>query len=116
MQQPPPQIVEDFCNMKMPYCSKDIQSLMNSACGWYCLAFLHFINSSEHRTGDLYTDSGLFNDLFDDLNKSTDHLKNEFILKHFFRSADPEQRKPVEINGMSAVHPNPETISSQNDE
>ena len=113
---PPPQIVEDFCGMKLPYSTKDIQSLMNSACGWYCLAFLHFINSSEHRTKDLYTDSGLFTDLFDDLNKSTDHLKNEFILKHFFRPADPTKRKPVEMNGMSVVSPNPDNIIMENDD
>ena len=48
---PPPQVVEDFVGEKLPYCEKDIQSLMNSDCGWYCLAFLHYINSSEHRKG-----------------------------------------------------------------
>jgi hypothetical protein len=37
--------------------------------------------------------------LFDDLNKSKDHLKNEFILKHFFRSADPTLRKPINVGG-----------------
>ena len=105
-----------FCGMKMPYCDKDIQSLMNSACGWYCLAFLHFINASEHRTKDLYTDSALFTELFEDLNKSTNHLKNEYILKHFFRSADPALRTPVEINGMSVVPPDPDSIIEQNDD
>lgn len=115
---PPPKIVEDFCGMKMPYATKDIQSLMNSACGWYCLAFLHYINSSEHRSGDLYTDAGDFTDIFDDLNKSCDHLKNEFLLKHFFRSADPEKRKPVEMKGMNVVSSpaNPESIINQDED
>jgi hypothetical protein len=117
---PPPQIVEDFCGMKMPYATKDIQSLMNSACGWYCLAFLHFINSSESRTGDLYTDASIFTDMFDDLNKSCDHLKNEFLLKHFFRSKDPKKRTPVEMKGMNVVsepsRPNPNTIITENDD
>ena len=107
---PPPQVIEEFCGMKLPYNTKDIQSLMNSACGWYCLAFLHFINSAEQRTGDLYTDCVLFTDMFDDLNKSTDHLKNEWILKHFFRNPDPEKRKPIEINGVGA---NPDDIINQ---
>jgi hypothetical protein len=110
---PPPQIVEDFVGMKMPYATKDIQSLMNNACGWYCLAFLHFINSSEYRSGDLYSDAGAFTDMFDDLNKSCDHLKNEFILKHFFRAKDPKDRKPVEIKGIGA---NPDTIISQDED
>jgi len=101
--QPPPKIVEQFAG-KLPYCDKDIQSLMNSACGWYCLAFLHFINASPYKAGHIYTDASVFTDMFDDLNKSTDHLKNEYILKHFFRSNDPEIRKknPVTINGMGA--------------
>lgn len=113
---PPPQVVEDFVGGKLPYATKDIQSLMNSACGWYCLAFLHFINSSESRSGDLYTDAGQFTDLFDDLNKSTDHLKNEFILKHFFRAKDESKRKPVEIEGISVKdRADPESIWREDD-
>lgn len=112
---PPPQIVEDFCGGKVPYQNKDIQSLMNSACGWYCLAFLHFINAYEGRSKHLYSDCENFTDMFDDLNKSTDHLKNEWILKHFFRSADPAKRKPVEIDGIVGGA-NPDTIITQNDD
>ena len=116
---PPPKIVEEFVGMKLPYATKDIQSLMNSACGWYCLAFLHYINSDKG-TGDLYTDAGDFTDIFDDLSKSCDHLKNEFLLKHFFRNADPEKRTPVEMKGMNVVKDpsvpaNPETIITEND-
>jgi len=97
---PPSQIVEEFFGMKMPYATKDIQSLINSACGWYCLAFLHFINSWEGRSGDLYTDAGAYTDMCEDLNKSCDHLKNEFILKHFLRAKDPEKCTLVEIRGI----------------
>ena len=116
---PPPQIVEDFVGTKLPYATKDIQSLMNSACGWYCLAFLHFINSWEGRSGDLYTDAGAFTELFDDLNKSCDHLKNEFILHHFFRAKDPKKRKPVELKNMDlkgSSMPNPDRIITENDD
>jgi len=110
---PPPKVVEEFVGGKLPYATKDIQSLMNSACGWYCLAFLHFINSSESRSGDLYTDAGQFTDLFDDLNISKDHLKNEFILKHFFRAKDENKRTPVEINIHRA---DPESIWKEDDD
>jgi hypothetical protein len=110
---PPPQVVEEFVGCKLPYATKDIQSLMNSACGWYCLAFLHFINSSESRSGDLYTDAGQFTDLFDDLNISKDHLKNEFILKHFFRAKDENKRTPIEININRA---DPESIWKEDDD
>ena len=55
--------------------------------------------------------------MFDDLNKSTDHLKNEFILKHFFRSKDPAKRTPVEIKGLSVKsQPNPDSIINEDDD
>lgn len=115
---PPPEIVKKFCGIGLPYNTKDIQSLMNSACGWYCLALLHYINAYEERTHDLYSDCENFTDMFDDLSKSCDHLKNEWILKHFFRSADPEKRVPVEVAGGSFVRvgADPETISGENDD
>ena len=98
---PPPQAVEKFVGQKMPYNHKDIQSLMGSVCGYFCLAFLHWINHPDGpgRTGHLYTDCESFTDLFEDLEKSHDHLKNEYVLSHFFRSSDPEMRKknPVDI-------------------
>jgi hypothetical protein len=114
--QPPPQIVDKFVGFKLPYNTKDVQSLMNSACGWYFLAFLHYINAYENRTKDLYTDCEDFTDMFDDLNKSCDHLKNEYILKHFFVSADPHKRKPVEIPGMGFRQADPDSIINEDDD
>jgi hypothetical protein len=35
--------------------------------------------------------------MFDDLNKSVDFKKNEYILKHFFRSEDPAQRREIDV-------------------
>jgi len=70
---------------------------MNNACGWYCLAFLHFITAFEHRTKDLYDDVSYFMDLFDDLNVSIDWKKNEHILRMFFQSKDPKLRKEIDV-------------------
>jgi len=81
----------------LPFSTKDIQSLMNNACGFYCLAFAHFINASELRSGSLYDDVDAFLDMFEDLNKSVDFKKNEYILKHFFRSSDPSLRTEVDV-------------------
>jgi hypothetical protein len=36
-------------------------------------------------------------DMFDDLNKSCDFKKNEYILKYFFRAEDPSLRKEVDV-------------------
>lgn len=110
--QPAPTDVENFLSLKkVPYNTKDIQSIVNNACGWYCLAFGHYINAFPNRTRDLYSDTQHFLDLFDDLSISIDHLKNEYILKHFFRSCNPDVRKstPVELN-----YADPETISGHN--
>lgn len=81
----------------LPYNTKDIQSLMNNACGFYCLAFAHFINASKFRSNNLFTDTETFIGLFEDLNKSTDFKKNEYILKLFFRSEDPSLRKEIDV-------------------
>jgi hypothetical protein len=101
---PPPEIVkktvERTCGQKLPYCEKDIQSLMNNACGWYCCAFLHWINSSRYRSQDLYMDVGQFLDLFDDLNTSIDFKKNEYILKHFFQA--PGVKNNIDVGIKSA--------------
>ena len=116
--QPPPQIVDAFVGFKLPYNTKDIQSLMNSACGWYCLSLLHYINKYEGRTRDLFTDCEDFTDLFDDLSVSCEHLKNEYILKHFFQSSDPALRKPIEVGGQvsPSAPANPNTIISGDDD
>lgn len=95
----PSEIVKEevmkFCKKKLPHTTKDIQSLMANACGWYCCAFLHFINNFSHRTCDVYDDTELFLSYFDDLNKSADFLKNEYMLKQFFQPKDESLRNPI---------------------
>jgi hypothetical protein len=81
---------------QVPYNLKDVQSLMDGICGYYCLAWLYFIEKMRP-TGDLYQDTDEFINMFEDLNKSINFKTNEFILKHFFRSADPAQRIPVSV-------------------
>ena len=93
--EPAPQVVETFCKAKMPYNTKDIQSLLDNFCGFVCLAFLHYINSSPSRTKHLYTDAENFIDLFMDLNKSIDFRHNEEVLKLFFQ---PKEDKMIERN------------------
>jgi hypothetical protein len=89
-------VKKDF-NKYLPYTKKDIQSLMNNACGFFCLAMAHFITAFRGRTNDLYTDVDNFLDMFDDLNTSIDWKKNEYILKMFFQSEDPTKRKPIDV-------------------
>jgi hypothetical protein len=90
--------VENLTGIKqLPFNKKDIQSLMNNACGFYCLALSHFINASKYRSGYLYRDIDNFLELFDDLNKEVDFKKNEFILHHFFRAEDPSLRKSIDV-------------------
>ena len=104
--QPPPIHVMSFIkkttNKPLPHNNRDIQSVLNSACGYYCLAFLYYVFTYPNRTHDLYEDANNFLDLFDDLNVSHDFKKNEYILKHFFRSSDPSKRVPVSVLGDTA--------------
>lgn len=92
--------VKQSFDIGLPYTTKDIQSLMANVCGYYCMAFLHFISHSPYRSGNLYQDVETFLDMFDDLNEKYDYKKNEYILKHFFLSEDPNKRKPVELDGI----------------
>jgi len=95
--QPPPEIIKTFTHSQLPHNTIDIQSLMDGTCGWYCLAFLHFINTSPCRCNHLYTDAEGFMSLFDDLNKSIDYKKNEFVLKHFFEPKEKSLRNPITV-------------------
>jgi hypothetical protein len=103
--------VKDSCGKYLPYNKRDLQSLMNNACGYFCLAFLHFVNAYPQRTKDLYQDCEQFLDLFDDLNTSIEWKKNEFVLKHFFQSSDPKLRKAIDViantNEISSADENP---------
>ena len=109
---PPPEIikkrVKDNFNCELPYTEKDIQSLMNNACGYYCLALSHYINTYKGRRNDIYIDVDIFMDMFDDLNKTIDWKKNEYVLKLFFQSSDENVRKPVDV--VSQTHTDYERI------
>jgi len=86
---PPPEdikkMVKKRFNKKINYTTKNVQSIMSDCCGWFCLAYLHFINAFYNRTKNIFTDTGMFLELFEDLDISADWQKNEFILKLFFQ-------------------------------
>ena len=96
---PPPiaikKYVEKCSDKHLNFTNRDIQSLMGNACGYFCLAFLHFINQFPHRSKDLYKDTDTFLTLFDDLGVSADFKKNEYILRLFFQSEDPSKRSDL---------------------
>jgi hypothetical protein len=100
---PPPEIVKQRVRhsfrLGLPYNTKDIQSLMNQACGWYVLAWLHYVCAYGGRTRRLYQDTEDFLGMFQDLNVSVDWKQNEYILKLFFQPADPAERKEIEVLG-----------------
>lgn len=94
----PPDEVLEFCGVKeMPYNLIDVQSLMADCCGFFCLAFLYYINVFPHRTMDFYRDCEHFTSLFNDLNKTNDWKQNEYILKMFFRSPNS---KPMGLDDL----------------
>lgn len=95
---PPPEEVLKFCGVEqIPYNMIDVQSLMCNACGFYCLAFLYFINVWEGRSMNLYYDCEHFTSLFNDLNKTNDFKYNEWLLKQFFKS---KNSKPTTLEDV----------------
>tara|TARA_R110000868_G_scaffold188306_1_gene431030 strand:+ start:622 stop:1221 length:600 start_codon:yes stop_codon:yes gene_type:complete len=89
-------LIKSNFGIVIPHTTKDIQSLMNNACGWYVLAFFHFING-QYKSGNLYNDTETFLSMFNDLNEKIDFKQNEYILKHFFQPKDPALRKAIDV-------------------
>jgi len=73
------------CNQyTLGHTKKNIQSLMSNLCGFFCLSFIYFLSVSKFRTKNLIHDASIYLDLFEDLDKTNDIKKNEFILSLFF--------------------------------
>ena len=107
----PPEEVLDFLGVKhVPYNTKDIQSLQQHFCGWACCAFLYYINAYHNRTKSLYDDAEGFTEVFKDLNTSSDHKYNEFVLECFFRPSTKElsEKYPVSVFAPGDFRPVPE--------
>ena len=97
----PPNEVLEFCKLKaMPYSEIDVQSIMADCCGWFCLAFLHFINACEHRSRNIYQDAEHFTSLFKDMNKDDDWKFNEFVLRQFFKPPNNTKKTTMEDLGF----------------
>ena len=102
----PPEEVLHFLGVKhVPYNTKDVQSLQAHTCGWYCASFLYYINAYHNRTKSLYDDAEHYTNLFKDLNTSSDHKFNEYVLKSMFQSSDPKIRAmhPVSVFGPGDI-------------
>jgi len=85
--------VRHYCNMKCPYTTKDIQSIVSGMCGWYCLGLSFYLNCFPHRTHNIYDDVGCFLSFFNDLNVSNDHKQNEWVLSQFFQPRTGPKRE-----------------------
>lgn len=98
---PPPEYIKKIVKQKFGvslwHPTKDIQSIVNNACGFYQLALAHLLHDRRMANGSLKQVTQEFLSLFEDLNESNDYKKNEFILKHFFQATNPELRKQNEI-------------------
>jgi hypothetical protein len=85
--------VRHYCDMKCPYTTKDIQSIVSGMCGWYCLALSFYLNRFPQRTHNIYDDVGCFLGFFNDLNVSNDHKQNEWVLSQFFQPKEGPKRE-----------------------
>ena len=71
--------------------TKNIQSLMSNLCGFFCLAFIYFLNVSKFRTKNIIYDASIYIDLFEDLDKVNDVFKNEYVLSLFFTDKESKE-------------------------
>ena len=84
--------------------TKNIQSLMSNLCGFFCLAFIYFLNISKFRTKNIIYDASIYIDLFEDLDKVNDVFKNEYVLSLFF--SDKESKKLLFENNNIGMNEN----------
>lgn len=96
-------IVRQKFDTKLWHPEKDIQSIVNNACGYYQLALAHLLHDRRMAGASMKTIMEYFNSLFLDLNEEHDFKYNEYVLQHFFQNTDPKLRKAV---------PLPEVIST----
>lgn len=105
---PPPKeisrVLKEF-EYKEANTKKNIQSLMSNLCGFFCLAFIYFLKKSKQRTKQLYKDTSIFLELFEDLDKVTDIYKNEFMLSLFFTDKE-SKRLLLEGNNIGLTETN----------
>jgi len=85
--------VRHYCDMKCPYTTKDVQSIVSGMCGWYCLALSFYLNKFPQRTHNIYDDVGCFLGFFNDLSISNDHKQNEWVLSQFFQPKEGPKRE-----------------------
>ncbi len=101
----PPEIVkkvihDTYGQIPIWVSKKDVQSLVADTCGYWCLAFGHYINDPRFRTSTIKKDAEEFCSFFEDLNESNNWYKNEFILKHFFLDKDEKLNKPITLPNL----------------
>lgn len=93
----PPKEIEQEVRLKTPsrmgYSTRQIQSpTFSGACGWYCMAWLHYMNrtSGRHFKDDLIERFNDFISMFDPENQ----YGNDTVLKQFFQS------RPGSVDGV----------------
>ena len=81
-----PESISKYMGFDPMHQTKNLQDMVADTCGYWCLSWLHFINAYPQRSGDMYSDTQLYLDLFNDLNTSCDFQQNEDYLKQFFKA------------------------------
>jgi len=80
----PPENVISFVkqkpNIKLGYNNSIIQDLKSDKCGFYCIAFLLFLNRSKNK--DIYKATNDFIELFKDNTLENDEILKKYLLKN----------------------------------
>ena len=71
----PPKVIKDYCKQNLGYNNYIIQNLNTDTCGYYCLAFIHFLRNHK---GNIYELTNDFTNLFEDDTK----MNNDILFKY----------------------------------
>ena len=81
-----PEVIKSLLKKyKYGYTNKVIQNIKSDMCGYFCIAFIYFLTKYKKRLKDIYLDTNIFLNLFEDLQK-VKSIKNEHIVSMFFKN------------------------------
>ena len=74
--------VKQTKNMNLNYSSVQIQDLLSTSCGWFCIAFLHYMEN--HKSKSLYNVCNEFTNMFDPIHQQKNDAILQSIIKKLF--------------------------------
>lgn len=72
----PPKVIQQYCKRNLGYNNYIVQNLNTETCGYYCIAFIHYIRSHK---GGIYELANEFINLFEDNTTRNNNILRDYL-------------------------------------